>query len=251
MQITMMNIADIRPYERNPRHNEEAVDAVARSIKEFGFRNPVILDRDKVIVAGHTRVLAAKSLGMTEVPCVVAEDLTPEQAKAFRIADNRTAEIAEWDYDLLPIELKELRTDGFDMGLLGFDTSELEKLLADTQDEVAEGETEPDAVPDAPEIPASRPGEVYLLGGHRLMCGDSTSAKDTAKLMGGGKARLYLTDPPYNVALEGSNGLTIANDDMESGEFRNFLNSSVGMSSLAMVSPVLPLRATLYGGSVR
>ena len=175
MQITMMNIADIRPYERNPRHNEEAVDAVARSIREFGFRNPVILDKDNVIVAGHTRVLAAKSLGMTEVPCVVAEDLTPEQVRAFRIADNKTAEIAEWDYELLPVELRELQTDGFDLSLLGFDTTELEKLLSDAKDEVAEGETEPDAVPDAPDVPASRPGEVYLLGGHRLMCGDSTS----------------------------------------------------------------------------
>ena len=234
MQITMMNIADIRPYERNPRHNEEAVDAVARSIREFGFRNPVILDKDNVIVAGHTRVLAAKSLGMTEVPCVVAEDLTPEQVRAFRIADNKTAEIAEWDYELLPVELRELQTDGFDLSLLGFDTTELEKLLSDAKDEVAEGETEPDAVPDAPDVPASRPGEVYLLGGHRLMCGDSTSAKDTAKLMGGAKARLYLTDPPYNVALEGSNGLTIANDDMESGEFRAFLDRAFGAAAGAL-----------------
>jgi hypothetical protein len=116
----MMNIADICPYERNPRHNEEAVDAVARSIKEFGFRNPVILDKDHVIVAGHTRVLAAKSLGLADVPCVIAEDLTPEQARAFRIADNKTAEIAEWDYEMLPIELKELQGGGFDMSLLGF-----------------------------------------------------------------------------------------------------------------------------------
>ena len=196
MQITMMNIADIRPYERNPRHNEEAVDAVARSIKEFGFRNPVILDKDHVIVAGHTRVLAAKSLGLEEGPCGIAEDLTPEQARAFRIADNKTAEIAEWDYELLPVELKELQGGGFDMGLLGFDTTELERLLSDAKDELKEGETEPDAVPDAPDVPVSRPGEVYLLGGHRLMCGDSTSKEDTARLMGGGKARLYLTDPP-------------------------------------------------------
>ncbi|MGN0880101.1 MAG: DNA modification methylase [Oligosphaeraceae bacterium] len=227
----MMNIADIRPYERNPRHNEEAVDAVARSIREFGFRSPVILDGDKVIVAGHTRVLAAKSLGMTEVPCVIAADLTPEQVRAFRIADNRTAEIAEWDYELLPVELKELQTNGFDMSLLGFDTSELERLLADTKDEVAEGETEPDAVPDAPDVPVSRPGEVYLLGSHRLMCGDSTSQKDTARLMGAEKARLYLTDPPYNVALEGGNGLTIANDNMPTDEFRRFLDRAFGAAA--------------------
>ena len=191
MQITMMNIAEIRPYERNPRHNDEAVAAVANSIREFGFRNPVILDRDHVIVAGHTRWRAAKSLGLEEIPCVIAEDLTPEQAKAYRLADNRTGEIAGWDYDLLPLELKELQSDGFDLSLLGFDTSELERLLSDVKDEDKEGETEPDEIPDAPEIPDSRPGEVYVLGAHRLMCGDSTSMDDTLKLMGGGKARLY------------------------------------------------------------
>ena len=228
MQITMMNIAEIRPYERNPRHNDEAVAAVANSIREFGFRNPIILDKEHVIIAGHTRLEGAKRLGMTEVPCVIAEDLTPEQAKAYRLADNRTGEIAGWDYDLLPLELKELQGDGFDLSLLGFDTSELERLLSDAKDEDKEGETEPDEIPDAPEIPDSRPGEVYVLGAHRLMCGDSTSMDDTLKLMGGGKARLYLTDPPYNVSLEGSNGLTIANDDMPAEEFRRFLDGAFG-----------------------
>ena len=231
MEIIRMRTADIRPYDRNPRHNEEAVDAVAKSIREFGFRNPVILDKDNVIIAGHTRWLAAKALGLEEVPCVVAADLTPEQAKAYRIADNKTGEIAKWDYDLLPIELKELRGDGFDLSLLGFDTSELEGLLADPPDEGTEGETEPDAIPDAPEIPVSKPGEVYVLGRHRLMCGDSTSKADTAKLMGGGKASLYLTDPPYNVALKGSTGLTIANDDMPAAEFRKFLDDAFGAAA--------------------
>ena len=231
MEIIRMRTADIRPYDRNPRHNEEAVDAVAKSIREFGFRNPVILDKDNVIIAGHTRWLAAKALGLEEVPCVVAADLTPEQAKAYRIADNKTGEIAKWDYDLLPIELKELRGDGFDLSLLGFDTSELEGLLADPPDEGTEGETEPDAIPDAPEIPVSKPGEVYVLGRHRLMCGDSTSKVDTARLMCGGKASLYLTDPPYNVALKGSTGLTIANDDMPAAEFRKFLDDAFGAAA--------------------
>ena len=231
MEIIRMKTADIRPYDHNPRHNEEAVDAVAKSIREFGFRNPVILDGDNVIIAGHTRWLAAKELGLEEIPCVVAADLTPEQAKAYRIADNRTGEIAKWDYDLLPVELKELRADGFDLSLLGFDTSELEGLLADPTDEGTEGETEPDAVPDAPEIPVSKAGEVYVLGRHRLMCGDSTSKTDTARLMGGGKAVLYLTDPPYNVSLKGSTGLTIANDDMPAAEFRKFLDEAFGAAA--------------------
>ena len=231
MEIIRMKTADIRPYDHNPRHNEEAVDAVAKSIREFGFRNPVILDKDNVIIAGHTRWLAAKELGLEEIPCVVASDLTPEQAKAYRIADNRTGEIAKWDYDLLPVELKELRADGFDLSLLGFDTSELEGLLADPPNEGTEGETEPDAVPDAPEIPVSKPGEVYLLARHRLMCGDSTSKTDTARLMGGGKAVLYLTDPPYNVSLKGSTGLTIANDDMPAEEFRKFLDDAFGAAA--------------------
>ena len=230
MQIVMRKLSELTPYAHNPRDNAGAVDAVARSIKEFGFRNPIILDRDGVIVAGHTRVKAAQALGLEEVPCIVADDLTPEQAKAFRIADNKTGEIAKWDFELLPIELKELQTDGFDLSLLGFDTEELESLLAG-EDEVATGETEPDAVPDAPDIPVSRPGEVYLLGNHRLMCGDSTSKEDTAKLMGGGKAALYLTDPPYNVALKGSTGLTIANDDMPADEFRMFLDKAFGAAA--------------------
>ena len=231
MEIIRMKTSDIRPYDRNPRHNEEAVDAVAKSIREFGFRNPVILDGDNVIIAGHTRWLAAKELGLEEIPCVVASDLTPEQAKAYRIADNRTGEIAKWDYDLLPVELKELRADGFDLSLLGFDTSELEGLLADPPDGGTEGETEPDAVPDAPEIPVSKAGEVYVLGRHRLMCGDSTSKTDTARLMGGGKAVLYLTDPPYNVSLKGSTGMTIANDDMPAEEFRKFLDDAFGAAA--------------------
>ena len=226
MQITMMNISDIHPYERTPRNNDAAVDAVAKSIKEFGWRAPIVVDKDMVIVAGHTRLKAAIKLGLTEVPVHVAKDLTPEQIQAYRIADNKTGEIAEWNYELLPFELKDLQAADFDLSLLGFDTSELEKLLADVNGEVAEGETEADAVPDVPEEADSQPGKVYQLGEHRLMCGDSTSLEDTAKLMAGEKAVLYLTDPPYNVALEGSTGLTIANDNMPSDEFRKFLDGA-------------------------
>ena len=202
MQIINLKLADIHPYERNPRNNDSAVAAVAKSIQEFGFKNPIILDQDHVIVAGHTRYRVAKQLGMTEVPCVIADDLTPDQVTAVRIADNKTGEIAEWNYELLPVELRELQSAQFDLSLLGFDTDELEKLLSNG-DEVTEGETEPDAVPEMPEVASSRPGEVYQLGEHRLLCGDSTCEADTAKLMAGGMVDLYLVDPPYNVSLPG------------------------------------------------
>ena len=127
LNIIYLKTDELIPYDRNPRYNDEAVDAVAKSIKEFGFRVPIVVDANHVIIAGHTRAKGAKVLGMEEVPCIVADDLTPEQIKAFRIADNKTAEIAKWDYELLPIELKELQTDGFDLSLLGFDTTELER----------------------------------------------------------------------------------------------------------------------------
>ena len=226
MEIIHMNLSEITPYERNPRNNEAAVEAVAKSIKEFGFKNPIILDKDHVIIAGHTRYRSAKHLGLTEVPCVIAEDLTPEQVKAFRIADNKTAEIAEWNYELLPLELRELQGADFDLTLLGFDTAELEKLLAVGNDEVTEGETDPDAVPEIPEEHESDRGRVYRLGEHRLMCGDSTDAGDTDKLMNGERAGLYLVDPPYNVALTGSTGLTISNDDMPDAKFKEFLDKA-------------------------
>jgi len=235
MEIINMKLSDIHPYERNPRINDAAVEAVAKSIKEFGFKNPIILDKNNVIVAGHTRMLAARQLGLTEVPCVIAGDLTPEQVKAFRIADNKTAEIAEWNYELLPLELRALQDAQFDMSLLGFDTDELEKLLSGA-DEVTEGETEPDAVPDIPEVAVSHRGEVYQLGEHRLICGDSTSQDDTGTLMAGGMVDLYLVDPPYNVALTGSTGLTIQNDDMGDSQFREFLTKAF-MAASTVIKP--------------
>ncbi len=227
MQITNMNLSDIHPYERNPRFNDDAVEAVANSIKEFGFNSPIVVDKNHVIVAGHTRMKAAEKLGLTEVPVVVAADLTPEQVQAYRIADNKTGEIAEWNYDLLPIEIRELQEANFDLSLLGFDTDELDRLLnGSEEDAVAEGETDPDAVPETPEEPDSRQGVLYRLGDHLLLCGDATNAADVAVLMGEEQADLWLTDPPYNVAYEGSNGLTIMNDNMEDSAFRDFLTKS-------------------------
>lgn len=229
MQITNMKIADIRPYEKNPRFNDDAVEAVAKSIKEFGWRNPIVVDKDFVIVCGHTRYKAAQRLGLAEIPVHVAQDLTSEQIQAFRIADNKTAELAEWNYDLLPLELQELQDANFDLSLLGFDSDELERILNGSDDKtVLDGETEPDAIPDVPETAASKPGEVYQLGDHLLLCGDATDAEGYAQIMPDGEADLYLTDPPYNVKLEGSNGLTIMNDNMADNAFRQLLDTAFG-----------------------
>lgn len=227
MNVVYKKVDEIIPYEKNPRINDAAVEAVAKSIKEFGFRVPLVLDKNNVIITGHTRLRSAKMLGMTEVPCIIADNLTPEQVQAYRIADNKTGEIAEWDYNLLPMELKDLQNADFDLSVLGFDSDELDKLLnGEEGDALIDGETEPDAVPEVPEDAASVPGTVYQLGKHRLLCGDATKAEDVARLMGEEKANLWLTDPPYNVAYEGSNGMTIENDNMEDTQFRNFLRGA-------------------------
>lgn len=235
LQITYKKVSEIHPYEKNPRFNDAAVDAVAKSIREFGWRAPIVVDKDMTIVCGHTRLKAALRLGLEEVPVHVAADLTPEQIQAFRIADNKTGEIAEWNYDLLPLEIRELQSADYDLSLLGFETDELDRLLNGGDDKtVTEGETEPDAVPEVPETADSRPGTLYRLGDHLLMCGDSTKKEDIAKLMPEEKADLYLVDPPYNVALTGSNGLTIQNDNMEDGKFREFLNDAFSCASSAL-----------------
>jgi DNA modification methylase len=227
MQIVNMKIADIHPYEKNPRFNDDAVEAVAKSIKEFGWRSPIVVDKDYVIVCGHTSYKAAQQLGLAEIPVHVAKELTPQQIQAYRIADNKTAEIAEWNYELLPLELQELQDAEFDLSLLGFDSDELEKILNGGDDKtVLDGETEPDTVPEIPEEAVSCAGEVYQLDDHLLICGDAANSEDYAKLMNEDKADLYLTDPPYNVKLEGSNGLTIMNDNIPDGDFRELLDSS-------------------------
>jgi len=157
MQIELRDIGAIKPYENNPRINDQAVDAVAASIREFGFRQPIVVDVDGVIVCGHTRWKAAKKLGIEKVPVHVATDLTPEQIRAYRIADNKLADLAEWDYDLLPIELGELRDGGFDLELLGFDETELAKLL---DPGVKQGLTDPDEVPEPPDEAITQPGDL-------------------------------------------------------------------------------------------
>jgi len=198
MKVKKRRIDNIRPYEGNPRQNDAAVEAVAASIRKFGFRQPIVVDSDGVIVVGHTRWKAAKKLGLQFVPVHVAEDLSPEQAKAYRLADNRVADLATWDYDLLPIELRDLQAADFDLQLLGFSQEELDGFLGG----VADGLTDPDAVPEPPDEATTRPGDLWLLSDHRLLCGDAGSAEDVDRLLGGARIHLVNTDPPYNVKVE-------------------------------------------------
>ena len=220
-QILTLPIGEIRPYEKNPRKNENAVKYVKESIRQFGFKVPIVIDSNRVIVCGHTRLLAAKSLGLTEVPCIMADDLTDDQIKAFRLADNKVGEFAEWDLDLLGDELNAIAdASDIDMGDFGFDLSD-----DDEETEVVE-----DEVPEEVE-PVCKNGEIWLLGEHRLMCGDSTSAEDVSKLMDGSKADLLFTDPPYGVSyekktkevLKSKTYTKIQNDDLKLDQFKDFL----------------------------
>lgn len=227
MDIKMVSIAAIVPYENNPRKNSEAVKYVVNSIREFGFKIPMVLDANNVIVCGHTRFLAAKKLGMKEVPCTYANDLTEEQIKAFRLADNKTAEFAEWDIDKLTIELQEL--PDINMADFGFldeisDLQEAAEITEDTPPEVAEGE------------PITIPGDLWLVGQHRLICGDSTKPEDVARLMDGQKADMLLTDPPYNVDYTGGtkDALKIMNDNMDDASFRKFLQDAFARANEVM-----------------
>ena len=207
MNVEMWSIERLKPYENNPRINDAAVDSVAASIREFGFKVPIVADSDGVIVAGHTRYKAAQKLGLTEVPVIVAADLTPEQIKAFRIADNKTAELAEWDYDLLPIELADLQSMNFDLDLLGFATDDLAKLL---DPDFQEGLTDPDDIPEPPDEAITQPGDLWILGNHRLLCGDSSKPEDVDRLLDGATIQLVNTDPPYNVKVEPRSNNAIA-----------------------------------------
>jgi DNA modification methylase len=199
MSVELRPLDAVRPYANNPRQNDDAVDAVAESIRRFGFRQPIVIDADGVIVAGHTRFRAAQRLGLATVPVHVATDLTPDEVRAYRLADNKTAELASWDDAMLSIELDALRGAGIDWTLLGFNEEELAKLLAPAG---TEGLTDPDAVPEKPADPITKPGDLWLLGKHRLLCGDSTSATDVARLLDGAVPALMVTDPPYGVEYD-------------------------------------------------
>jgi len=207
MKIELRPLSEIKPYPNNPRVNDDAVDAVAASLREFGFRQPIVVDAEGVIICGHTRFKAAQKLGLEKVPVHVATDLSPEQIKAYRIADNQTASLAEWDYDLLPIELGELQAANYDLGLLGFDPDELAKLLDPT---LAEGLCDPDEVPAPPDAAITQPGDLWILGDHRLLCGDSSKPADVDRLLDGAVIHLVNTDPPYNVKVEPRSNNAIA-----------------------------------------
>lgn len=210
----MRKLSEIKPYAKNPRKNDDAVKYVAESIKQFGFRVPIIVDANGEIVAGHTRYKAAKKLGMTEVPCVSADDMTPEQVKAFRLADNKTAEKAEWDMGLLADELAGL---DIDMSLFGFDLIEKDEVR---EDEFGE---------EPPETPITVLGDIWQLGRHRLLCGDSTDPDNLKRLMDGAMADQMVTDPPYNVDYTGKtqDALKIQNDVMGDDAFRKFLRDAM------------------------
>ena len=208
MEIINKKISELKPYEKNPRKNDEAVDYVAKSIKEFGFKVPIIIDKDNVIVTGHTRLKAAKKLNLKEVPCILADDLSEEQIKAFRLADNKVGEYAEWDFDLLDTELDDILN--IDMSDFGFDL--------DLEDE-EEQEIIEDEVPEVPEEPKAKLGDIYQLGNHRLMCGDSTKEEDVAKLMNGVKADMVFTDPPYGMKKENDG---VANDNLNYDDLLEF-----------------------------
>jgi len=186
LNIINKKISEIKPYEKNPRKNDDAVKYVAESIQQFGFKVPIVIDTNGVIIAGHTRYKASKKLGLKEVPCIIADDLTEEQIKAYRLADNKVAEKSEWDIDLLSGELEDILD--IDMSDFGFDLSVDEEEV-----EVVEDNFEAEL----PEEPKAKLGDIYQLGNNRLMCGDSTSITDVEKLMNGNKADMVFTDPPY------------------------------------------------------
>lgn len=223
MKIIEKRLDEIRPYDNNPRVNDAAVPATANSIKEYGWQQPIVIDRDGVIVCGHTRYKAALKLGLETVPCKYADELTPEQVDAYRLADNKTGELATWDDEKLMQELE--KCAGFDMTAFGFDEQE----EPEDPDDVIE-----DEAPEPPEEPKSKYGEVYQLGKHRLMCGDSTKLEDVKKLMGDDMADMVFTDPPWNVnygAVEKDNAQgykprTIINDFMGTEEFKEFMFSA-------------------------
>ncbi|SUD95459.1 DNA adenine methyltransferase YhdJ [Ralstonia mannitolilytica] len=221
-KIEQWPTAKLVPYALNARtHSDAQVAQIAASIAEFGFTNPILAGSDGVIVAGHGRLAAAQKLGLEMVPVVVLDHLTPTQRRALVIADNRIAENAGWDDQLLRVELEALQDEGFDLDLTGFDADALAELLAGDEPD-GEGETDDDAVPEVSETPVSRPGDVWLLGGHRLLCGDATVAASYRTLLDGEPVDMVFTDPPYNVNYANS-----AKDKMR-GKDRTILNDNLG-----------------------
>jgi DNA modification methylase len=232
-KIERRSVDALIPYARNARtHSDEQVAQIAASIKEWGWTTPVLIDEDGGIIAGHGRVMAARKLGIEEVPTMVATGWTKAQKQAYVLADNQLPQNAGWDMDLLSVEMKDLDAEGFDLSLIGFGDDILSGLMA----EETAGLTDEDAVPDVPENPVTVLGDVWLLGNHRLMCGDSTSIEALEALCGEHRADMWLTDPPYNVAYEGKtkDALKIQNDEMGDDQFRQFLRDSYSAANAVM-----------------
>jgi len=222
-KLEWRSVSTLIPYARNSRtHSDEQIAQIAASIKEFGWTNPILIDGDNGIIAGHGRLSAARKLGHEEVPVIELKDLTETQRKAYIIADNRLALNAGWDNEMLTIELNDLMADGFALDILGFDSKELAALL---EPEVVEGLTDEDAAPPLPDEPKTKLGDIYQLGNHRLMCGDSTSVDAVQTLLEGQRADMVFTDPPYNVAFNGRSGKfdVIKNDDLPDDQFAQFI----------------------------
>ena len=223
MIIHQKALTDIKPYQKNPRQKYD-IQKVASSIKEYGFQQPIVVDTAGVIIVGHGRYQAAKSLNLETVPVIIA-DLPPEKAKAYRIADNKTNEYSDWDIGLLQQEFTDLLDVNFDLELTGFDHDELERLIVGEK----EGLTDEDAVPETPEEPIAQLGDIYKLGEHRLMCGDSTSIDAVDKLINNERVEMMFTDPPYNVAFNGRSGKfdVIKNDKLDPESFKTFINEFI------------------------
>lgn len=230
MQIYDKPLGWLTPYENNPRNNDEAVEPVANSIKEFGFKVPIVATSDGEIINGHTRWKAAKKLKLKTVPVIIADDLTEEQVRAFRLADNKVAEIAQWDIELLLDEIENI--NNVDMALFGF--TDCDYTLDDFDDEDGDADvlSEEESESEGEQPSSVEYGDIYQLGRHRLMCGDSTSAGDMKELIDGEKIDLYVTDPPYNVAYEGGTeeAMTIMNDSMDDASFRQFLRDAFSVA---------------------
>jgi len=227
LNVKYRKVEDLIPYVNNSRkHSDEQVAQISASIKEFGWTNPILIDGTNSIIAGHGRLMAARKLKMDEVPTIELDHLTDTQRKALVIADNKLALNADWDNTLLTIELDELLKDGFALDILGFNQDELAALL---EPEQVEGLTDEDAVPELPEEPKTKLGDIYQLGNHRLMCGDSTSIDAVERLMDGQKADMVFTDPPYNIDYQGVKDKRekIKNDKMPDNEFVDFLTESL------------------------
>ena len=224
-EMQLISIDRLIPYVNNARtHSEEQIIKLRSSLREFGFVNPIIIDREFNVIAGHGRLMAAKEEGINEVPCVFADFLSESQKKAYILADNRMAMDAGWDEELLKIEMEELQNLGYDLGYTGFDEKELADLFGINDNEVKDDEFDLTAALEKASFVEK--GDVWFIGKHKLMCGDATSSEDVAKLMEDKKANLILTDPPYNVAFKSSDGLTIQNDSMKNNDFYEFLFSS-------------------------